>query len=752
MPKKAICLATNQFEGIDQLGGIGTYYRELSILLSKKGWSVFVLYLPYYSHVSEEELKAFSNSFYEIHGIPVYDARVLCKSIEDQNDIINAYEFMAQSDHHLAQSHILHEAIQILQKKYDLTFDLIEFHEWQGIGAIPVRMKKICTVYENTKLIVKLHSPDAWIRESFFDPSLCQRDVKIDYLNRYSFENADIQVSPTEYLLNWCKFHGWDVRDDASVCRNIISLPKEKIPEVLVKEHIIAFFGRIEERKGLLEFIDSLLYIKRNHPKFQEKYSIAFVGTKGKITNETIKERLSGFNVEFHSFINRDDALDFIKKIPSLVVIPSWQDNFPNTVLECMSLAVPFISSRGGGIPEMLGKDRELYNSISCDVTDPKQLGDLIISYLKNEPETTVRLLSMAHDRLQELVDPDVISRWYEKNVENDVPFNDLPINIGNNESETLVTLSVLVNDQVTERYLETTLQSILMQTYKNMKILIYDTSSDSQALSRFDHLKNKYSDKEITFLHAEASKGVNEMMSHIDTKYLLIVDDRNIAKPEMVDTFVRCMEKQDSIASLSCYYRFFTDEDEATIMNHIIMSNDGIPKISNNSLFSSIGPCIPLIFTENIMGDSNAIYVTEIVKKVGGWPYSKSGYRDWTMRVKLLAYGYHMDVLPEVLFYSRQGPEDEKAKLNLLYVDDVNINYIKKFLKMYPETYSQYYWNIHRLMRCPRQERRKTGDEKSPLILIGKRLGEFADRNPAWKKIFTVSGNFLRKILIKKE
>ncbi|MFA5295497.1 MAG: glycosyltransferase [Methanoregulaceae archaeon] len=751
---KTICLATSQFEGIDHVGGIGTYYRELSILLSSNGWNVIIVYLSgNESSVSEEDISTFSDYFLNIHGIQIYDARVLCKSMGIDTEIIHAIDAIAESDRYLAQSHIMHEAIQVLKKKYGLKIDLIEFHEWQGIGAIPIRMKKIFGDYKNTKMIVKLHSPDAWIRESYFKPSLCPKDIKIDYLNRYSFNNADIQVSPTEYLLEWCKFHGWNVRADASVCRNIISFPEVRIPEKLIKENLIAFFGRIEERKGLLEFIDSLLYIKRHFPEFTEKYGIAFIGKEGKISPESIRKQLSGYEIEFYTFVDRDDALSFIKDKARLVVIPSWQDNFPNTILECMSLAVPFITSRGGGIPEILGKGSELYHSISCDVTDPKQFGDLIINYLNSEQETTLKILSVAHNRLKELVDSHEILEWYGKNTEKDIPSEDSSIDTSQKDPDPRVTATIVVRDQTTEKYLETTINSVLMQTFKNIKIIIHSSSSDPQALLHFEYFKNKYREKGITFLHAQSLNGVysiNQILPIIDTKYLVIMNGGDIARPEMVELLVMCMENHDTTASMTCYYRNFNDSDESEIVDHIKNPEECFPKISHNSVFSSIGPCIPLIFFENIMGTSNSIYATSIVKEVGGWPDIKFGNSDWTMRLKLLAFGCHLDIVPKILLCCRENSVSERFKPKLIFTDEININYIKILIKEYPEHFSHYYERIHKLLRCSNLQAHPGPAEPGTLLIVSNKLGELASRNRIAKIMLLYSGNIMKKFLKK--
>ncbi len=68
-PDYTICLATSQFEGIDPVGGIGTYYRELSLLFAKNGWNVTVVYLSERGgDPIEKDINAFSNYFFNACG------------------------------------------------------------------------------------------------------------------------------------------------------------------------------------------------------------------------------------------------------------------------------------------------------------------------------------------------------------------------------------------------------------------------------------------------------------------------------------------------------------------------------------------------------------------------------------------------------------------------------------------------------------------------------------------------------------
>src|SRR5271157_6353771 len=150
---KSICLVTHDLEGLIVNGGIGSYYNEIAKLLHNNGWNVIILYYSHYGKIDY-----FARKYYKKYGIPIYDAIELCKE-SDNEKLDNIYK---NSNIYLARSHIYHEALQVLINKYGQKFDLIEFPEWQAGSFVPVNMKKNFNFYEQTEIIVKLHSPSEW--------------------------------------------------------------------------------------------------------------------------------------------------------------------------------------------------------------------------------------------------------------------------------------------------------------------------------------------------------------------------------------------------------------------------------------------------------------------------------------------------------------------------------------------------------------------------------------------------------------
>lgn len=764
--KKSICIAANEFEGLDFNGGMGTYFRELSILLSKNGWEVTVLYQSFLHdsviNFSEDtKFKEFAHSFFNKYNITIYNARNLCGKKEKGNETLENINNIRTSDpdnagisqYHLACSHIFHEALQTLIDS-GIKFSLIEFPDFCGPGIIPIRMKKNFNKYSESKIIVKLHGPTMWIKDSSLSAGLSANDLFINFLEEYSFENADIQVSPSQHLLEWCKNNNWNVRNDAEICRYPInSLIGVTYPEGITERNNLIFFGRIEVRKGIKEFINALKFIHKSNPNFSDNYNILFVGKENDISIDYIKTQLCDFKLNF-IVLPRDDALFFLKKHARMVIIPSLQDNYPNTVLECMSYGIPFITSRNGGIPEMLGYNSQLYHSISCDVHNPEQFGNAILQYLDYCEDNVKNLINLAFIRIKEITNSATILEWYDNKIKHLEDNFSYP-KIKRDFLTPGITVLIPTLNETTEIYLESTLQSLLLQSYKNIKIIINDASTTSKALSKYNQLKEKHqTNKNLIFLHQNhqgIGNALNQILQLVDTKYVMEVDGDNIAKPNMIETFVQCMENQQYITGLSCYHQSFYDENEEKIMNSI-MNNDIGPNLTCSRIYTPIGPCLPLVFFHNVMGDANSIYLTDALKKVGGWPEERTGFHDWALFLKLLANGYKLDVIPQFLYYYRVNLNSDGKTKNLFYIDKNNIKYVELLIKNNPEHFSYLYKILHRLIRNEYiiRKGRNTNliENKNALYFLGVKLGEISSRSQVAETFFNFSGKYLKKIL----
>jgi hypothetical protein len=99
-------------------------------------------------------------------------------------------------------------------------------------------------------------------------------------------------------------------------------------------------------------------------------------------------------------------------------------------------------------------------------------------------------------------------------------------------------------------------------------------------------------------------------------------------------------------------------------------------------------------------MGDANSIYLSDTIKKIGGWPEESINFQDWAMWFKLLSLGYQTEVVPEILYYYRIHPEADSSNQIMLWIDNNNIKLITKILQNNPEQLPHWYILLHRMIR----------------------------------------------------
>ena len=101
--------------------------------------------------------------------------------------------------------------------------------------------------------------------------------------------------------------------------------------------------------------------VMKGYPYFKE----AIEGLSGQLDKDKVEIILFGktkggeadsfqLNIRNIAFVDSIDTLVHLYGVAHLFVIPSLQDNLPNTILESMLCGTPVVGFRTGGIPEMI--------------------------------------------------------------------------------------------------------------------------------------------------------------------------------------------------------------------------------------------------------------------------------------------------------------------------------------------------------------------------------------------------------------
>lgn len=139
---------------------------------------------------------------------------------------------------------------------------------------------------------------------------------------------------------------------DKVECREALKLPTDK------KLLLFGAANILDPRKGIRYLTEALDILYENFPVLQDKLELVVFG----------KLRLGEqpnfpFKTHFMRYVTDNKTLVRLYNAADAYVLPSLQDNLPNTVMESMSCGTPVIGFRIGGVPEMVEHEKSGYLS-----------------------------------------------------------------------------------------------------------------------------------------------------------------------------------------------------------------------------------------------------------------------------------------------------------------------------------------------------------------------------------------------------
>jgi glycosyltransferase involved in cell wall biosynthesis len=361
MPK--VCLVTSEIVGPFKNGGIGTHnYYLMQYLAEIDDIACTVIYngaieSKDYNHWATRFKSEYNAEFVWIspdHSDPKPRALSSCY-----------WERISQAN---------------LDYLRDQNFDIILFQEMLGGGFRTIQAKKSLGLFPNTLLAVMVHSSWQWVNESMrLFPVYGLPEMLTKYMERYSVEHCDTLVSPSQYMLDWSATDVESLPKQQHVLPYLFDPALSKAgPREAVRELI--FFGRLEQRKGLILFLDSLLALldDQGEQKASDHIPVYFLGRPGQTedgdgakTIERFRPLLERrFQLNIISNLGHHEALEFLRSHPAaMVACPSLQDNSPFAVIENILLGTNLISCRTGGIPELFADDSRLAEPTVTDLS-----------------------------------------------------------------------------------------------------------------------------------------------------------------------------------------------------------------------------------------------------------------------------------------------------------------------------------------------------------------------------------------------
>lgn len=335
-------------------GGIGTYTGNIARLLATAGETVHVIGERWSGAPLEREVLCEGRLV--IHRVGLEEPRTprggRMASSETELRLLGASGFPAQR--FSWQAALLAE--RLIEQEH---IDVIEGQDWEAplyylllrraLGLGPARLPPC---------LVHVHSPTEFIYRHNEWAAGRPQYAPMVRLEEYCIGAADALLCPSRYLADQAA-----ARYAIPAGRiRVIPYPTGDFPFIPRGAAAwngggIIYIGRLEPRKGLIEFVEAAVDVAQSNPSARFDFVGDDVRYRGSLSVRRYMEtRIPGGLRErfrFHGVQHRAQLPRLLAKARA-AVIPSRWENFPNTCIEAMCSGLPVIASPNGGMAELL--------------------------------------------------------------------------------------------------------------------------------------------------------------------------------------------------------------------------------------------------------------------------------------------------------------------------------------------------------------------------------------------------------------
>jgi len=143
------------------------------------------------------------------------------------------------------------------------------------------------------------------------------------------------------------------------------------------RKNTVLFLGRLTKEKGIYDLLSAFKTVLKTVPN--AKLKICGDGEMDKCV-ETSKHLGIDKQVEFLGWVDEDEKYKLLNE-SKIYILPSYFEALPMGLLEAMSAGLSSVSSRVGGIPEVINKDS---NGLLIEVGNIDEISQCIIDLFKN--------------------------------------------------------------------------------------------------------------------------------------------------------------------------------------------------------------------------------------------------------------------------------------------------------------------------------------------------------------------------------
>jgi GT2 family glycosyltransferase/glycosyltransferase involved in cell wall biosynthesis len=525
-------------------------------------------------------------------------------------------------------------------------FDVVYFQDWGNAAFHLVRERRyLCD--QGPVCVTVLHGPSEWELSSNHKYPHLPSDLHLAYQERYAAQHSDLVVSPSRYMVGQLKDIGWVFPGEIEV----LGLPMPEPPRVAEVQHLslapirrIVYFGRVEERKGIRNFVKALEHLA---PSLGSRPEVVLLG-RAEANDDKLLEfamkgiRKAGFAVSHKASLDSEAAQEFLRGVSAetICVVPSPADNHPYSVVEASLIpGLNLIVTDGGGIPEILGNA-----AAQISGPHPMDLAAKIAERLRQP---------LAATELAQYDCATANQRW--------LGFHARAVALAATRrivapvaTASRPGVDVCVTYYQKSAYLPQLVDALERQTETDFHVIaVNDGSPDENSNRVFEEYADKTKSLGWDFFRQEnafVDAARNNAARRGSSELILFVDADDVPSHNTVARLREAINRSGDDALIPAMYLFASEDSP-------------LDPVTGEVRVPAFATCIPLgidlvggLINPCAFGGSMFMVRRSVFEQMHGFRELRgAGNEDWEFYVRMVLAGYKVDILPEILQFYRQ-------------------------------------------------------------------------------------------------
>jgi len=195
-----------------------------------------------------------------------------------------------------------------------------------------------------------------------------------------------------------------------------VDLEKFKFSTPIIQKDKFVFLliSRLLRDKGIYDYIDAIKIVKRRYPdKIIEFQLLGEVGTNNRTAIQMIE--LQGWiNDNLVSYLGLSDKVEQIISGCDCVVLPSYREGMPRSILEAFAIGRPAIVS---DVPGCRGIVEHKTNGLLCKVKSPQDLAKKMITMMRISKECRNKMSENGRAKIVHFFDEKIVINTYIESI-----------------------------------------------------------------------------------------------------------------------------------------------------------------------------------------------------------------------------------------------------------------------------------------------------------------------------------------------